>query len=161
MSTTPSCEVVVPASSCPSCASLTSCLTVQSCLSINNYVLQPLRSSIIPDVGTPSSRYSFLPPFPGHGVVTLLLVEMLQSIETELQRYERVVNYWPVYAPKLEAAVCTVLRVVTAAVTRQCGLLPSRHVHRPASFGRTPARYGTLVTCVVGWRVGSDQRGPG
>ena len=73
----------------------------------------------------------------GHGVMAPLLAEMLHSIQTEFQRYERIVNYWPVYAPMLEAAICTVLRAVTAAITRQCGLMPSRPV---ASFNRTPAR---------------------
>lgn len=69
---------------------------------------------------------------------------MLHSIETELQRYERMVNYWPVYAPQLESAVCTVLRAVTVAVTRQCGLMPT--ACKPAtSSGRTPARCEMLV----------------
>ena len=51
---------------------------------------------------------------------------MLQNIQTEIQRYERLVNYWPVYAPELEAAVCAVLRAVTVTITCQCGLLPAR-----------------------------------
>ena len=94
----------------------------------------------------------------GHGAIAPLLVEMLHSIGTEFQRYERIVNYWPVYAPQLEGAMCTLLRAVTAAITRQCGLLPSMQLHRPAtSFGRTPARYGTFATHVIEQRIGSDQ----
>ncbi|KAA6421600.1 MAG: hypothetical protein FRX49_08543 [Trebouxia sp. A1-2] len=62
----------------------------------------------------------------GHGVIAPFLIEMLQNIQTEIQRYERLVNYWPVYAPMLEEAVCAVLRAVTAAVTRQCGIMPAR-----------------------------------
>ena len=72
----------------------------------------------------------------GHGAAAPLLGEMLHDIQTELQRYERVVNYWPVCAPLLEEAVCAVLRDVTAAVTRQCGLMPARHaagLHRTST----------------------------
>ena len=69
----------------------------------------------------------------GHGVIAPLLVEMLQSIRTELQRYERLINYWPVHAPMLEEAVCTMLRAVTVSVTRHCGLLPAKREVMPAS----------------------------
>lgn len=90
------------------------------------------------------------PPFSGRGGAAPLLIQMLHSVETEAQRYERIINYWPVYAPQLEGAICAVLRAVTGAITRQCGLLPSMHLHRPASsFGRTPVRYGTLLTHVM------------
>lgn len=41
--------------------------------------------------------------FPGHGIIAPLLLEMLHSIQIELQRFERIANYWPVYAPRLEA----------------------------------------------------------
>ena len=73
----------------------------------------------------------------GHGITAPLLGEMLHSIETEIQRYERLVNYWPVYAPMLEEAICCMLRAVTAAITRQCGLMPARAA---ASFNKTPSR---------------------
>lgn len=62
-----------------------------------------------------------------------LLVDMLQNIQTEVQRYERLVNYWPVYAPMLEEAVCAVLHAATAAVTRQCGVMPARRETRLAA----------------------------
>ncbi|DBA82115.1 TPA: hypothetical protein ACH3X1_007107 [Trebouxia sp. C0004] len=52
----------------------------------------------------------------GHGVIAPLLIEMLQNIQTELQRYERLVNYWPVFAPMLEEAVCAVLRAGGSSV---------------------------------------------
>ena len=73
----------------------------------------------------------------GHGLTAPLMIEMLQQTQTEIQRYERVVNCWPVYAPKLEEAICTVLRAVTAAITRQCGLMPAK---APAGFNRPSAR---------------------
>lgn len=82
--------------------------------------------------------------FAGHGVIAPLLVEMLQNIQTELQRYERLVNYWPVYAPMLEETVCAVLRAVTVAVTRQCGVMSARReTMLAASYNRTSAGYVT------------------
>jgi len=80
----------------------------------------------------------------GHGVIAPLLIEMLQNIQTEIQRYERLVNYWPVYAPMLEEAVCAVLRAVTVAVTRQCGVIPARReTMLAASYNRSSAGYVT------------------
>ncbi|KAL3146191.1 hypothetical protein ABBQ32_002897 [Trebouxia sp. C0010 RCD-2024] len=73
----------------------------------------------------------------GHGIISPLLAEMLHHDQIEFQRYERLVNYWPVYAPRLEAAICTVLRAVTAAVTCQYGLMAARTA---ASFNRRPAK---------------------
>ena len=49
---------------------------------------------------------------------------MLQRIQAEVARYERVITYWPTFGPSLEAAVCAALRTTTAAVSRQCGLIP-------------------------------------
>ena len=49
---------------------------------------------------------------------------MLQRIQAEVTRYERVITYWPSFGPSLEAAVCAALRTTTAAVSRQCGLMP-------------------------------------
>lgn len=49
---------------------------------------------------------------------------MLQRIQAEVARYERVITYWPSFGPSLEAAVCAALRTTTAAVSRQCGLIP-------------------------------------
>lgn len=75
---------------------------------------------------------------------------MLQNIQTEIQRYERLVNYWPVYAPMLEEAVCAVLRAVTAAVTRQCGIMPARsETMLASSCNRGFAGYvGNVVSCM-------------
>ncbi len=49
---------------------------------------------------------------------------MLQRIRGEVLRYERVITYWPTFGPSLEGAVCASLRATTAAVSRQCGLVP-------------------------------------
>ena len=69
---------------------------------------------------------------------------MLQNIQTEIQRYERLVNYWPVYAPMLEEAVCNVLRAVTASITRRCGLMPARkQIAAAGSYN------GSLTRCVM------------
>jgi hypothetical protein len=86
----------------------------------------------------------------GHGVIAPLLIEMLQNIQTEIQRYERLVNYWPVYAPMLEEAVCAVLRAVTVAVTRQCGVMPARReIMQAASYNRSSAGYFTMQMCLT------------
>lgn len=78
----------------------------------------------------------------GHGVTAPLLTEMLHNIQTEIQRYERLVNYWPVHAPLLEEAVCTVLRAVTVSITRQCGLLPAKkELMHASSYNRGLAGY--------------------
>lgn len=60
----------------------------------------------------------------GRSHLAPLVAEMLQRIQAEVQRYERVITYWPSFGPSLEAAVCAALRTTTAAVSRQCGLLP-------------------------------------
>ena len=52
-----------------------------------------------------------------------LVEEMLQRLNSEVNRYDRVITFWHQFGPDLEAAVCTVLRETTAAVTRQCGLV--------------------------------------
>jgi len=94
----------------------------------------------------------------GHGVIAPLLIEMLQNMQTEIQRYERLVNYWPVYAPMLEEAVCAVLRAVTVAVTRQCGVMPARReTMLAASYNRSSAAHVTHAAvpdiCVYGVAV--------
>ena len=58
---------------------------------------------------------------------------MLQRIQAEVARYERVITYWPSFGPSLEAAVCAALRTTTAAVSRQCGLIPMIGVSLPVS----------------------------
>ncbi len=65
------------------------------------------------------SRYWFA----GKTHVAPLVEEMLQRLNSEVNRYNRVITFWHHFGPDLEAAVCTVLRETTAAVTRQCGLV--------------------------------------
>ncbi|DBB16594.1 TPA: hypothetical protein ACH3X3_014851 [Trebouxia sp. C0006] len=60
----------------------------------------------------------------GKSHIAPLVGEMLQRIQAEVARYERVITYWPSFGPSLEAAVCAALRTTTAAVSRQCGLIP-------------------------------------
>ena len=59
----------------------------------------------------------------GRSHVAPLVEEMLQRLNSEVNRYDRVITFWHQFGPDLEAAVCTVLRETTAAVTRQCGLV--------------------------------------
>ncbi|KAL3142941.1 hypothetical protein ABBQ38_003227 [Trebouxia sp. C0009 RCD-2024] len=60
----------------------------------------------------------------GKSHIAPLVGEMLQRIQAEVARYERVISYWPSFGPSLEGAVCAALRTTTAAVSRQCGLIP-------------------------------------
>ncbi|KAK9868824.1 hypothetical protein WJX84_006782 [Apatococcus fuscideae] len=62
-------------------------------------------------------------PEDGRSHVAPLVEEMLQRLNSEVNRYDRVITFWHQFGPDLEAAVCTVLRETTAAVTRQCGLV--------------------------------------
>ena len=54
-------------------------------------------------------------------LVSPLVEEMLQRLDAEILRYERVIQYWPVFGPLLEGAVCAALREITTGVLRQCG----------------------------------------
>ncbi len=58
----------------------------------------------------------------GKNHIAPLVEEMLDRLGREVERYERVVQYWPVFGPQLEGAACAALRDTTAAVSRQCGL---------------------------------------
>jgi len=85
---------------------------------------------------TSSSAFSnlvhdlILPVPTGRTFVAPLVDEMLQRISAEVARYERVINYWPMFGPTLEGAVCAALRETTASVTRQCGLAQvSLHIY--------------------------------
>ena len=67
---------------------------------------------------------------------------MIDRLGREVQRYERVINYWPVFGPQLEGAACAALRDTTLAVSRQCGLSQiSRQDNRivGANYFRGPA----------------------
>ena len=81
----------------------------------------------------------------GQVLVAPLVEEMLARLDSETQRYERVIQYWPVFGPLLEGAVCAVLRESTAAVARQCGLSQAQshgHHNRNACQARagSPSR---------------------
>lgn len=85
-------------------------------------------------------------PRPGVGKnhIAPLVEEMLDRLGREVDRYERVVQYWPVFGPQLEGAACAAVRDTTAAVSRQCGLTQvSREEARrqPGSYLRGPATY--------------------
>ena len=56
--------------------------------------------------------------------VAPLVEEMLALTAAEVARYERVVAYWPAFAPALEGVACAALREAAAAASRQCGLTP-------------------------------------
>ena len=58
----------------------------------------------------------------GGMLVSPLVEEMLQRLDAEILRYERVIQYWPVFGPLLEGAVCAVLRETTSGVLHQCGI---------------------------------------
>ncbi|KAK9806759.1 hypothetical protein WJX72_001747 [[Myrmecia] bisecta] len=85
----------------------------------------------------------------GKTQVAPLVGEMLQRIQSEVNRYERVITYWPIFGPQLEGAVCTILRETTAAVSRQCGLIPVQDLADLSPFAqgqqppthRTPAKF--------------------
>ena len=69
-------------------------------------------------------QIKYTDPLAGKSHIAPLVGEMLQRIQAEVARYERVITYWPSFGPSLEAAVCAALRTTTAAVSRQCGLIP-------------------------------------
>ena len=58
----------------------------------------------------------------GRACAAPLVEEVLALTGAEVGRYERVVTYWPLFAPAVEGAACAALREATAAVSRQCGL---------------------------------------
>lgn len=58
----------------------------------------------------------------GGAGVAPVVDELLALAAGEVGRYERVVRYWPAFAPDVEGAVCAALRAATGAVSRQCGL---------------------------------------
>ena len=63
---------------------------------------------------------------------------MIDRLSREVNRYERVITYWPVFAPQLEGAACAALRDTTSAVSRQCGLA---HVPREDKRLMAPGDY--------------------
>ena len=80
----------------------------------------------------------------GKNHIAPLVEEMLDRLGREVDRYERVVQYWPVFGPQLEGAACAALRDTTSAVSRQCGLTQvTREEARrqPGSYLRGPATY--------------------
>ena len=59
----------------------------------------------------------------GKPAAASLMTEMLGRVSSEVARYERIITYWPAFAPDLEAAACAVLREVVGAMSRQCGFV--------------------------------------
>ena len=78
-----------------------------------------------------------MPALAGDALVSPLVSEMLQRLDAEILRYERVIQYWPVFGPLLEGAVCAVLRETTTGVVQQC----SAPQGQPPS-ARGPSRAG-------------------
>ena len=64
---------------------------------------------------------------------------MLERLSREVDRYERVVTYWPVFGPQLEGTSCAALRDTTGAVSRQCGL--TQVSREEAALGHPPGAY--------------------
>lgn len=69
-----------------------------------------------------------------------LVEEMLQRLDAEILRYERVIQYWPVFGPLLEGAVCAALRETTSGVLHQCGVSHTGTPHTAAP--QPPQRLG-------------------
>lgn len=86
--------------------------------------------------------------------MTAWLPEMLQQVEVELQRYERIINYWPKYALALQDTVSPVLRADMAAVVQAGTVAPARQALGSLNgFTNAPARYDVilLVRCDLCW----------
>ena len=66
----------------------------------------------------------FTPCLPaGKNKVAHLVEDMLNAVQSEMSRYQRIITYWPMYGPDLERAVTGALREATMGVSRQCGLV--------------------------------------
>ena len=72
-------------------------------------------------------------------LVSPLVSEMLQRLDAEILRYERVIQYWPVFGPLLEGAVCAVLRETTSGVCQQCSSAAGPPTARGATANAGPA----------------------
>jgi hypothetical protein len=59
----------------------------------------------------------------GKNKVAHLVEDMLNAVQSEMSRYQRIITYWPMYGPDLERAVTGALREATMGVSRQCGLV--------------------------------------
>lgn len=78
--------------------------------------------------------------------VAPLVEEMLALTAGEVARYERVVAYWPAFAPALEGVACAALREAAAAASRQCGLTPvPAGTSAAASSAATPSSFSALA----------------
>lgn len=62
-------------------------------------------------------------PSTGKNKVAGLVEDMLNAVQSEMGRYQRIITYWPMYGPDLERAVTGALREATMGVSRQCGLV--------------------------------------
>ena len=59
----------------------------------------------------------------GKNKVAHLVEDMLNAVQSEMGRYQRIITYWPCYGSDLERAVTGALREATTGVSRQCGLV--------------------------------------
>lgn len=59
----------------------------------------------------------------GKNKVAHLVEDMLNAVQSEMARYQRIITYWPMYGADLERAVTGALREATMGVSRQCGLV--------------------------------------
>ncbi|GMH37322.1 hypothetical protein BSKO_05195 [Bryopsis sp. KO-2023] len=55
--------------------------------------------------------------------VSSVVNEMLRHLQEEVKLFERVVCYWTIFAPRLERAICDVVRSIVEAVSHQCGMV--------------------------------------
>lgn len=82
------------------------------------------------------------PPLGGseEGGVAPICHEMLRHVVNEMHRYERVITYWPLFGPYIEAALCVVLRSIIGAVSRQCGMTRVRGAPADTAAGAGSAK---------------------
>lgn len=78
------------------------------------------------DASTPSTATTWQDFSSGPGKVAPMIEEMLRAIECEMMRYEKIISYWPMYAPELEAAVTSAMRKTIAAASHRCGLVQKK-----------------------------------
>lgn len=80
-----------------------------------------------------------------------LVEDMLNAVQSEMGRYQRIITYWPMYGPDLERAVTGALREATMGVSRQCGLV---QIKVGMSGGEGHQRGPALGSCREGGLLG-------
>ena len=79
----------------------------------------------------------------GKNKVAHLVEDMLNAVQSEMGRYQRIITYWPMYGPDLERCVTGALREATLGVSRQCGLVQIKVRGKGAGLGcRRAVRQG-------------------